>query len=58
LTRRINAKSGGQTKQKVDSLMEQAKGRLEPVNIMAALSLCQLCTYLTWLGRHGGGWPT
>ncbi len=58
LTRQINAKPDRQNKQKVESLMGQAKGRLEPVNIMAALSLCQLCTYLTWLGRHGGGWPT
>jgi RNA polymerase sigma factor for flagellar operon FliA len=29
---------------------------LEPINVMACLSLCQLCTFLSWLARDGG-WP-
>jgi RNA polymerase sigma factor for flagellar operon FliA len=31
--------------------------RLEPVNVIAALTLCQLSAYLAWLGSGGGGWP-
>jgi RNA polymerase sigma factor for flagellar operon FliA len=30
---------------------------LEPINVIAALTLCQLSAYLTWLGSGGGGWP-
>ena len=31
--------------------------KYDPVNIMAALTLCQLSAYLAWLGSGGGGWP-
>ena len=31
--------------------------KLEPVNVMAALTLCQMSAYLAWLGTGGGGWP-
>ena len=31
--------------------------QLEPINVMATLTICQLCAYLTWLGSGGGGWP-
>jgi RNA polymerase sigma factor FliA len=34
-----------------------AAKKLEPVNVMAALTICQLTAYLTWLGTSGGGWP-
>ena len=30
---------------------------LDPVNVLAGLSLCQLSGYLAWLGSQGGGWP-
>lgn len=30
---------------------------LEPVNVMACLSLCQLCAFLSWLAHNGAGWP-
>ncbi|MBU8869848.1 MAG: FliA/WhiG family RNA polymerase sigma factor [Gemmatimonadales bacterium] len=38
------------------SLGEKVK-KLEPVNVMACLTLCQLTAYLTWLGTSGGVWP-
>lgn len=41
----------------VPSGVTAKNGVLEPVNIMAAFTLCQLCGYLAWLGRHQGGWP-
>ncbi len=31
--------------------------KLEPVNVMAGLALCQLTAYLTWLASSGTGWP-
>ncbi len=31
--------------------------KFDPVNIMAALTLCQITAYLAWLGTGGGGWP-
>jgi RNA polymerase sigma factor for flagellar operon FliA len=31
--------------------------KLEPVNIMAGITLCQISAYLAWLGSGGGGWP-
>jgi len=40
------------------TIVEQVKGAMEPVNIMATISLCQLCGYLAWMGRNGGFWPT
>lgn len=36
----------------------KSKPKLEPVNIMAAITLCQLSAYLSWLGSHGGIWPS
>jgi hypothetical protein len=31
-------------------------GTLEPINVIAGLTLCQLSAYLAWLGSSGG-WP-
>ena len=36
----------------------KAKPKMEPVNIMAAITLCQLSAYLSWLGSNGGIWPS
>ncbi len=36
--------------------LEKAKEKLEPVNIMAGLTLCQVSGYLAWLAAHGQ-WP-
>ncbi|PJA75297.1 RNA polymerase sigma factor WhiG [bacterium CG_4_9_14_3_um_filter_65_15] len=57
LTRQIRDKQPTPEKMPVGTVSEKVKASLEPINVMAAFSLCQLCGYLAWLGRHGGGWP-
>jgi len=57
LTRQIRDRQAAPERKPAGGLAEKVKSNLEPVNVMAALSLCQLCGYLAWLGRHGGGWP-
>ena len=58
ITREIQTKQD-QTDQKETTPVKvlQSSRKLEPVNVMAALTLCQLSAYLTWLGSGGGGWP-
>ncbi len=58
LTRQIQSRPAHAEKEKVAGLVQKTTGHLDPVNIMAAMSLCQLCGYLAWLGGHGGVWPT
>ncbi len=31
--------------------------RLEPINVMACLTLCQITSFLTWLAHSGSPWP-
>ncbi len=54
ITREIRHKQSDQQKEPVASLVEKVTGSMNPINIMASLSICQLCGYLTWFGRHGG----
>lgn len=56
LTREIRHGKRQSEEEPVATLAGKASGVLEPVNILATLSLCQLCGYLAWLGRSGG-WP-
>jgi len=41
---------------KVDDLVEKTLKTLEPVNVMACLTLFNICTFLTWMAKSGG-WP-
>ena len=41
---------------KVEDLVEKTLKTLEPVNVMACLTLFNICTFLTWMA-NSGGWP-
>ena len=41
---------------KVENLVEKTLKTLEPVNVMACLTLFNICTFLTWMAKSGG-WP-
>ena len=41
---------------KVENLVEKTLKTLEPVNVMACLTLFNICTFLSWMAKSGG-WP-
>ena len=45
-----------QENQDVPTPVMKAVRTLEPINVMAGLTLCQLCGYLTWLGQNADIW--
>lgn len=58
ITREIQTRQDQpEQKEKAPAKVMASSRKLEPVNVMAALTLCQLSAYLTWLGSGGGGWP-
>lgn len=58
ITQEIKLRQASTPEKQEAPVTARAKARkLEPVNVMAALTLCQLTAYLSWLGASGGGWP-
>ncbi len=56
ITQDIRQRQNDATEPSLGTISRSVKGTLDPVNIMATLSICQLCGYLAWLGQNGGFW--
>ena len=56
ITREIRERQSPRGRDEPAPVATQAR-EPEPVNVMACLSLCQLCGLLSWLARSGAGWP-
>jgi RNA polymerase sigma factor for flagellar operon FliA len=58
ITREIKTEQGQETTAEPTAPgVLKAVTTLEPINVMAALTLCQLSAYLAWLGSGGTGLP-
>ena len=59
ITREIMDKQDDDSKSEtlISASSRDLSNKLEPVNVLAGLSLCQLSGFLAWLGSQGGSWP-
>ncbi|HPF70547.1 MAG TPA: FliA/WhiG family RNA polymerase sigma factor [Candidatus Krumholzibacteria bacterium] len=57
ITREIQQRQDEREKAKTPVSLAERVRDLEPVNVMAALSLFQVCSFLAWMARDGAGWP-
>jgi len=58
ITRQIRGRQdSGESSKPAVSTISKLGGPLEPVNVMACLTLCQITSCLAWMGRSGMSWP-